>query len=247
MRAPPDDLLAPLNDEERARTTAWWSTLNDDAQLEFARMWDERADDTALFGTCADGDITWHEIPIELRGALIDEENDIEHKQAKQQLLEYIANHEEIHFFLVDRQFHICRAHPVARDVIRAGHLPADFVCPVDEASCPMRTILAACPGRSVRLVPAIARVVVAAFAIALSACASKPTSCEQAACDPETEYCTLFGSDTLEPSTASCFALPDECAEAPDCACMLAAEDENSIATCEETEGGIVMTVPGG
>lgn len=248
MREPPNDLLAPLNAEERARTTAWWSTLNDEAQLEFARMWDERSDDTALFGTCDDGDITWHQIPIELRGALLDDENDVEHKQAKQQLLEYIANHEEIQFFLVDRKFHICRAHPIARDVIRAGHLPADFVCPVDEAACPMKNILAACPGRAVRLVPALARIVALSLALVLpSACTSEPQSCEEADCDPTLEYCLFLGSDTPAPSTASCVALPAPCATEPTCECMLENEDENSIATCDESGDVIVMTVPGG
>jgi hypothetical protein len=204
MREPPTDLITNLNDEERARTTAWWTTLNDEAQLEFIAMWDARADDTALFATCADGDITWHEIPIELRGALLDEENDVEHKQAKQQLLEYIANHEEISFFLVDRKFHICRAHPAARALL---------------------------------LVAAVATV----------ACSFEPSTCDEAACDAETEYCRLFGSDTPAPSSASCVALPEECAEAPDCACMLAAEDENSIATCDDSGDVVVMTVPGG
>ena len=130
---------------------------------------------------------------------------------------------------------------------------PNDLLTPLNDEErarmwSPMCNILGACPARSVRLVPAIARVVVAVFAMAtVSACASEPTSCEEAACDPVTEYCHFFGSDTLAPSTASCVPLPEECAEEPDCECMLAAEGENSIETCDETGDVIVMTEPGG
>jgi hypothetical protein len=149
-------MLDGLDEEEVARTMRWWATLSEDARLEFVQMWDARTDDTALCGTSDNGSITWHEVPIELRGALIDEENDREHKQAKSQLLEYISNHEDIQFFLLEKRFHICRAHTAARDVIRGGMLRADFECPVDEASCPMRAILNACPGRSIALRPSL-------------------------------------------------------------------------------------------
>lgn len=152
MDTPPPEMLEGLDDAERHRTTTWWSTLNAEAKAEFVQLWDARADDTALYGTTVDGRLTWHELPIELRGALIDEENDREHKELKSQLREYISNHEDIQFFLVDKRFHICSAHAAARAVIRDGVLPRSFVCPVNPATCPMHNILQACPGRSVAL-----------------------------------------------------------------------------------------------
>ncbi len=155
-RPPPSDMLDPLTDEERSRTITWWGTLNDAARVEFEQMWDARSEDTALYGTCEEGNIAWHELPIELRGALLDEENDKEHRQFKQQLLEYISNHEEVQFFLVEHKFHICRSHPGAREVIRSGLLPSGFVCPADSAACPMAAILGAAAGKSVRLSPVL-------------------------------------------------------------------------------------------
>ncbi|MDP2343985.1 MAG: hypothetical protein Q8O67_23710 [Deltaproteobacteria bacterium] len=155
-RKPPAAIFAGQSPEQRKASRAWWASLNEPAKLEFEQMWDSRSENTALYGSCNEGAIEWHELPIELRGALIDDENDREHKQFKQQLLEYISNHEDVRFFLVNKHFHICRAHPAARDVIRSGLLPVTFSCPVGDEQCPMRKILDACPGRSVRLSPAL-------------------------------------------------------------------------------------------
>lgn len=157
-RLPPVGMVDALSEEERTRTVAWWSTLNEAAQAEFEQMWDARSEDTALYGTCEDGNIAWHELPIELKGALIDEENDREHRELKHQLLEYISNHEDVQFFLVDRKFHICRSHEGARSVIRCGELASSFVCPVEASACPMMAILGASGGKAVKLSPAVAR-----------------------------------------------------------------------------------------
>lgn len=89
---------------------------------------------------------------------------------------------------------------------------------------------------------------VVVALALAAAAgCSGTPSSCEEAACDPETEICRLFGSDTLEPSTASCAEIPAPCADDLSCDCLLAQEGEGSIATCEESGGVFRVIYPGG
>lgn len=156
--SPPQTILAGLSPSERAKTTEWWATLNEQSRTEFLQLWDTRSDDTGLYGTVDDGKIEWHELPIELRGMPIDTENDVEHKQFKQQLLEYISNHEDVQFFLVDKRLHICRSHSGAREVIRSGFLPSSFVCPASDEGCPMRQILSACPGQSVLLAPALSK-----------------------------------------------------------------------------------------
>lgn len=154
---PPEDLLAPLSDHARARATAWWAGLSPTARAEFVQLWDTRTDDTALYGACEDGRLVWHELPIELRGTIVDTDDDDDHQAQKQQLLEYIANHEDVQFFLVERRLHICRAHAGARAVITAGLLRSDFVCPAKDVACPMATILGASGGGAVRLAPALA------------------------------------------------------------------------------------------
>src|SRR5262245_57063158 len=48
---------------------------------------------------------------------------------------EYLVNHELS--FEDGRTYHICSAHPAARAVIAAGHIPADFRCPRGSSPCP--------------------------------------------------------------------------------------------------------------
>jgi hypothetical protein len=63
---------------------------------------------------------------------------------------EYLVNHE----ICIDDgpKYHICSAHPDARAAVGAGYIPAGFRCPRGEKECPMRSLLALCPGRDVRL-----------------------------------------------------------------------------------------------
>ncbi len=63
---------------------------------------------------------------------------------------EYLVNHE---IFLEDATpLHICSAHPEARRVLSRGHVPHDFRCPRADLACPMRALLATCPGRDAKL-----------------------------------------------------------------------------------------------
>ncbi|MGE0548794.1 MAG: hypothetical protein AB7O24_23960 [Kofleriaceae bacterium] len=154
----PAALAQGIAESARERTEAWWMSLPEGIRAELVQLCDERAEATGWYGSVVDGELHWHELPIELRGALVDEENDPEHRMFKQQLLEYISNHEEVQFFLADGSFHICRAHPAARAVICSGLLPARFECPIADQACPMRTIIAAAGGRSVTLSVGLAR-----------------------------------------------------------------------------------------
>lgn len=146
----PHALLADLPAEEQTAARQWWATLTPQQQLDFTLSWDQRADDGAWFGAVSDGVLEWHPLPVELVGEFVDPVNDADHHLFKQQLLEYVSNHEDIQFFMVDGALHICRAHPAARGVIRAGRLPADFTCPNADDACPMRRLLARCPGKDV-------------------------------------------------------------------------------------------------
>ena len=62
---------------------------------------------------------------------------------------EYFVAHE---VFLVDRPaFHICSIHAAARATVVKRHLAATFRCPLADARCPMRALLAQAPGCDVR------------------------------------------------------------------------------------------------
>jgi hypothetical protein len=101
----------------------------------------------------------WRRLPATERAALAPRREPpriivrfVEHEESDDAVdfYEYLVNHE---VFLEDgRPFHICSAHPLARAAIARGVIPADFRCPLDRATCPMRALLAHAPGRHARL-----------------------------------------------------------------------------------------------
>jgi hypothetical protein len=148
----PEHVLQGSSAQDRDLALDWWEALDPEPRAELARMWDRRAEDTAL--TRDEEERVWRSLPIQLVGMFVDEENRADERLAKQELLEYINNHEEIsaYFYFGAKSYHICRAHPKAREALGTGFLPASFVCPLREGACPMRRILEICPGRSVAL-----------------------------------------------------------------------------------------------
>lgn len=95
---------------------------------------------------------SWRDQPLTLIGAPVDAEVAHDDALARTSLLEYINSHEEVGFYLQERYFHICRAHAAARRVVRAGVIPAGFVCPRRASSCPFAAAAAMVPGQAVRL-----------------------------------------------------------------------------------------------
>jgi len=148
----PLGLLDDLDEQDREKTHAWWKTLGSDAQLEFTKYWDARSDDTAMHGVSRDGGIEWHALPIELRGRIVDDEDRVDAGLARHQLYEFIANHEEVQFFMIEHHFHICRQHPGAKVCLKTGIIPSGFVCDRASPHCPMQEILQAAGRRSVAL-----------------------------------------------------------------------------------------------
>lgn len=73
-------------------------------------------------------------------------------RQAKADLYEWVVAHPEFQWGLVERRFHICRAHAKARVASDDALLPADFRCPLGRGDCPTRRLLGERPGHSVML-----------------------------------------------------------------------------------------------
>jgi hypothetical protein len=69
-----------------------------------------------------------------------------------QDLREFVDSHEELGFFLGERRFHICRAHPAALQVVTGGLIPAGFRCPAGDADCPFAAASAHVSGAPIRL-----------------------------------------------------------------------------------------------
>jgi len=150
----PDDLVDNATPEQALAAEQWWEELSARTRADFSLMWDQRAEDSALYGFVDGDELVWRELPLELVGEFIEPDSaPFSHDELQQQLLEFVNNHEEIEFFIVERKFHICRAHAAARQIVVDGILPADFSCPLSSGDCPMRRLLELEPGKSLRFV----------------------------------------------------------------------------------------------
>lgn len=149
----PDFVIASMSEENAESIALWWGGLSEASQQDFLLLWDARADDCAYVGFIEDERLKWETLPLVVVGEFVEPDSaSLDHDEMKLQLLEFINGHEDIEFFLTTRQFHICRAHKHARDVVARGVIPADFVCPLKNNTCPMLHILGQSPGQSVCL-----------------------------------------------------------------------------------------------
>jgi hypothetical protein len=153
----PEGVTAKLSEENLRLVEVWWSELDAASRDEFGSLWDARSEDTAYCATIVDGKTEWHELPIELRAFPAGTHSEKENAMWKRQLGEYVNGH-EVHFYLAEKTFHVCRAHACAREVGRTGVVPATFSCPFADAACPFERALDAARGpagrRALWLVP---------------------------------------------------------------------------------------------
>lgn len=147
----PREALVGLDAAGRKRARAWWSRLAPAAQDEFRALWDARTEDTSMAGEVrADGSVEWRSLPIEVRGLIIEGRKDGQPRRWSKSQYEYLLNHPESVVILAGRRFHVCRAHPAAREVLKRGRLEPSFRCPLENERCPMRSLLEAAGGRCV-------------------------------------------------------------------------------------------------
>ena len=125
----------------------WWEALSADNQAEHAILCDLRQDD--FFGPEADA-------PRVRGGRFIPHDDAWGFAEWGPEWFDHLLAHPEVVQAMVPRTFHICTLHPAARAALAAGHIPTDFTCPFASAECPMRRLLAASPGHSVRLAGAV-------------------------------------------------------------------------------------------
>lgn len=126
----------------------WLHHLSADARAEVAALFDERLDDVAL-ARVDDGD-AFAALPIVLAGTLIETDEEGSPGAWHQDFYEYAADQKYV--FIGERTFHICTREASARAALRRGLIPATFACSAKNPHCPMRRILAAFPGHSVKL-----------------------------------------------------------------------------------------------
>lgn len=144
-----------LAEAERQVVDGWWRGLPAGRRRHLAMLADPRADSCAYHRELRrDGSTGWYGVAIELRGGIADDEGagiavEGEDEAFPVDLYEYLVGHEITPW--ASRVFHVCTAHEAARAALRAGRIPASFACPFGRPECPMRRLLGAAPGRSLR------------------------------------------------------------------------------------------------
>lgn len=155
MPSIPSQFTEHLTISDRQSVDRWWSHLDAETQTQINRLWDARQDFCAYtFESDETGDSHWYRTPVVISGKFYEADPPTPEEQWSVDYYEFLVNHPEIQeiMLMTPRIFHICTAHEKARDVLKAGKIPADFTCPYASNICPMLTILALSPGKSLYL-----------------------------------------------------------------------------------------------
>jgi len=120
----------------------WWQELDLTARYEVFQLWTD----------CLAAN-EGQQIVAYVEGEFVEDEEMDSGGFWHQELYNYLVNH-ELHFHNENHRhfFHACTQHPLAKAAIEAGRIPSGFTCGLDENACPMKRILMAAPGKSVRL-----------------------------------------------------------------------------------------------
>ena len=138
----PADLLAALPETSVPTVRQWWKTLDQADRLRIAGLWDRRievsffAPQTDALGKTDD----WEDVPAVAGGRFVPHDNSGSEEWA-QGYFEYLLENPELVLAYDPEQrtlFHICTVEVAARQCVRTGSVPSNFVCPVGTATCPM-------------------------------------------------------------------------------------------------------------
>ena len=127
--------------------------MTDDARLTLSSHWEPEADDCRFSLYFREDQSEWRKLPFD---ALTVEGVDTGDWEEKRDFFEYAVNRELLVQDSQGRTKHVCRAHVAARQILKEGVIPGEFVCPVMNTECPMRAIVEMAGGRSVRLLGAL-------------------------------------------------------------------------------------------
>lgn len=116
--------------EQSAQVAAWWQALSAKERLSLRQCSASRR--------------------LVVVGRFVEPCDDEPGRKEPSDYYEYLVNHE---IYLDDgRKFFICSAHPAARNAVARGRIAARFICPREDAACPMRRLLSHATGKDLRL-----------------------------------------------------------------------------------------------
>lgn len=129
--------MSPIVESEIHR---WWAALDAETREDIERMYASEKDNEVFV-----------EFSARAIGEPVEPTEDEIWVEEVTDLLEYYNNHEMKHHAA---HFHIggiCSQHVQAKAICRKGVLPAAFVCPLENATCPMAHIQSHFPKKDVR------------------------------------------------------------------------------------------------
>ncbi len=146
----PVGLARSLPADALVHARSWWEALPAPERRRLDALWEESPEDP-------EGEPEAVAVLLDARFlASPDHELFLERAERREHahsLYEWAVQHDDMPLFFKDTIiFGVCRAHPMARSVLRAGVLPADLQCPLGREACPMRRMLAVEPGRTAEL-----------------------------------------------------------------------------------------------
>ncbi|MBX9628625.1 MAG: hypothetical protein K2X82_32810 [Gemmataceae bacterium] len=149
MAALPSPLVRRLAPPDAEAVRGWWAGLTDADQRDLLARRANRCDH-ARDGV--DGD--WHRLPVRVGVRFLPADPPGPGDDWRADYLEHLLNDPAVTLYDIPwvPVIGVCTAHPAARGALAAGVIPADFACPLGAEACPMRRLLAECPGRHARL-----------------------------------------------------------------------------------------------
>lgn len=137
-----------LSGSSAATATSWWNGLPAQVQEELSISWSVEAESCSY----ARDEGEWKSLPVLVGAEFFPQEDEPEEgADWNQDFYEYLINNPELAIHYRGRIYHICRSHPAAREVLKAGRIPADFACGWKRTDCPMKTVLGLNPGHGIR------------------------------------------------------------------------------------------------
>src|SRR5262245_33752331 len=148
----PASVIANFTGAQAEAVCDWWGRLDEPIRCELASRWGRSAERSERFEGGSDAGTDGRRgLLAGLRGRFVDPEDAAENEMWTEALRDYITAL-DIPFFLEERKFHICRAHPEARAVLATGVIRPGFTCPLLRASCPLAQAAALRPGTAIHL-----------------------------------------------------------------------------------------------
>ena len=152
----PNKLIMTVSEKEVNAVEEWWNNLTKDNQKELRKLFDEKRECGMIPLEKEARREERQSKQIAIIGKFETSKNNNTNKEWHEDMYEYLVAHPEA-IILVEQfeplTFHICTFHEKARQVLKNGIVPDDFLCPFKDHNCLMRKILQQCPGKSLKLV----------------------------------------------------------------------------------------------